>query len=536
MQPLNSDLSGGSVVPPEANDHASDKKSGLYTFLRRGVIFILVCLYFGAFAPLGVDFHHDGVMFIPALRVASGEMVFRDVFCQYGFLSPVLQGFSLWLGGNELLVMKYFSVLFYAGSAVLLDIIWQRFISLRWRNFLMLMYFALMPDSLVTFHPWSSIFALFFSLAAIEFMLSYLSGRKKIRLFCAGMFAGITFLARHPVGVVTLLSILISLFFDIMLSKTETRNWKDFAWKNLIAFAGFLLITGAVAILLILTGAWDDFVLQCVTYVFNFVHGRGGNGSWNYFAASLMPFITDNLFADSIFAILPLFPLYWMFKATRSAIVDRSAKNYWCMLVTLTVFAFGSWHQYYPVPCVRHLFWGGVPFFGFFIMSINSLWHHQGERAKLAKILALLCLLNFAFCASFRVVSGYRRLAGASKRQVSSLPGLRGMKYSKGEAAVISYFRNCLDQLPEDIRKRGVLNYTPNALWSVILPDAGFRHPQFLHMGNALYRDYDEKIIQFIRSNRPAVLSIHPIYLENYWPAGRCEYMGEAYTLWAPSN
>ena len=536
MQPVSSELSCGSTVPPEKNNQVSGKKSGSYTFFRRVIIFILVCLVFGAFAPLGVDFHHDGVMFIPALRVASGGLVFRDVFCQYGFLSPVLQGFSLWLGGHELLVMKYFSVLFYAGSAVLLDIIWQRFLTVRWRDLLLLMYFSLMPDHIVTFHPWSSIFALFFSLAAIEFMLSYLSGKQKIKLFFAGIFAGITFLARHPVGVVTLLAILIALFFDIMLTKPEDRCWKKYTWQNLIGLSGFLLITGAVALLLMLTGAWNDFVLQCVSYVFNFVHGRGANGSWNYFAASLMPFITDNLFADSIFAILPLFPLYWMFKATRSAIADRESGSCWCMLAALAVFAFGSWHQYYPVPCVRHLFWGGVPFFGFFVLSIRSLWKHQGGRAKLAKCLAILCLLNFAFCASFRVTAGFRRLAGASQRQLSNLPGLRGIKYSRGEAAVISYLRSCFEQLPEDIKKRGVLNYTPNALWSIILPDANFRHPQFLYMGKALYQDYDEKIMEFISANRPVVLSTNPIYLENYWPAGHCEYMGEAYTLWAPSN
>ena len=96
--------------------------------------------------------------------------------------------------------------------------------------------------------------------------------------------------------------------------------------------------------------------------------------------------------------------------------------------------------------------------------------------------------------------------------------------------------RSSFDQLPESIKKRGVVNYTKDGLWSIILPDAGFRHPQFINMGKALYPDYDEKIMLFINKHKPVVLSNIPVYLEDYWPIAQCDYMGENYTLWSPSN
>ena len=127
----------------------SRAKQQLFSVLRCLLIFLVSLVWFGAFAPLGLDFHHDGVMFIPALRVASGQTVFRDVFCQYGLLSPLLQGGAVWLGGGELLAMKYLSVLFYAAIAVLLDFLWKPLFSARWRNLILLMFWVLMPDTML---------------------------------------------------------------------------------------------------------------------------------------------------------------------------------------------------------------------------------------------------------------------------------------------------------------------------------------------------------------------------------------------------
>ena len=475
---------------------------------------------------------------IPALRVAEGGMVFRDVFCQYGFLSPVLQGLALRLGGGELLMMKYFSVLFYAGSAVMLDIVWQDILSARWRNLMLLMMFSLMPDLLVTFHPWSSIFALFFSLLALWSEIRYLKCNKWYWLSGAGAAAGLTFLARHPVGVVTLIAVLGTVFVKSGTQKSRLAAVKKFFTDSAVTLGGFLLVIGSVGIVLAACGAWDDFIFQCVSYVFDFVGTRGSGGKegqWRYFAASLCPFVTDNGFFDSVFAVMPILVLPWLYKCARSAMhKDESAAERDLILLCCGIFALGAWHQYYPVPCVRHIFWGGVPFIGFYILTLEQLFKNRGKNKLWCRIGAGVLLLLWAGCALPRLRNGYVRFFESGRRVTLDIPGVRGIKFSRAEASIISTFRRCVEQLPDGIKSRGVLNYTEDGMWSILLPDAGFKHKQFLVMKNGLYKDHDRAVLEFIRQRRPVVLSCCPLELERYSAILSAQYMGNDYCIYVP--
>ncbi|MBE6391433.1 MAG: hypothetical protein E7042_04430 [Lentisphaerae bacterium] len=509
-------------------------KQLFFSVLRALFIFLISLIWFGAFAPLGLDFHHDGVMFIPALRVAAGQTVFRDVFCQYGLLSPLLQGGAVWLGGGELLAMKYLSVLFYAAIGVLLDFLWRPLLSARWRNLILLMFWVLMPDTMVTFHAWSSIFALFFSLLALLFILKFFDGKRWYFAGAAGVAAGLTFLARHPVGVVTLLALLIALFFEIMLDLPGKPRARRLIRNCVWVACGMLVTVVSAGIYLFCTGAWHDFVLQCWKFVLNFVHGRGGRGSWSYFAESLFPFTTDLGLWDSIFGLLPIAAMVWLFIGVRRAAADKSVLKENLMICTLSIFALGAWHQYYPVPCVRHLFWAGVPFFGFWVLSFQKLWFAKECYRAVCRMAALLLVIVFLAAGFIRINAAVNRLIESPRRAVAAVPGIRGMKLTTAENRMISGVRSLFDSLPEHIRKRGVLNCTTDGLWSVLLPESDFSHPQFIWMKETVYPDYDVKLDRYIRQFRPVVLYNKPLYLENYFPAAAWQYMGEIYTFAVP--
>jgi hypothetical protein len=117
---------------------------------------------------------------------------------------------------------------------------------------------------------------------------------------------------------------------------------------------------------------------------------------------------------------------------------------------------------------------------------------------------------------------------------VAAVPGIRGMKLTSAENRMISGVRSLFDSLPEHIRKRGVLNCTTDGLWSVLLPESDFSHPQFIWMKETVYPDYDVKLDRYIRQFRPVVLYNKPLYLENYFPAAAWQYMGEIYTFAVP--
>ena len=521
-------------TPEFSFDRSSVTTSRIFSICRRSVIFILTFAWFGVFAPMGLDFHHDGVVFIPALRVAAGEVVFRDVFCQYGLLSPLLQGFAAWIGGGELLFVKYFSVLFYAGIAVVLDLVWEPLLSARWRNVIFLMFLGLMPDTIVTFHAWSSIFALFFSLLSLWMMLKHLAGKGWWTLFLCGIFAGLTFLSRHPVGVVTVVAMAGALFVEVMLKYPAKERFMKFLKTSSLSVGTALLVIAAAAIYLICNNAWDDFVLQCYTNVSKFVHERSDGSSWGYLSESLFPFITDAVFFDSIFAVLPLTAMAWLLIAVRRAVRNKgeSEKDY--MLCAVSIFALGAWHQYYPVPCVRHLFWGGVPFFGLWVLSVKELWAVDSTRRIWCRIAAVLLIVHAVYCSYFRLFSAWQRLETSVNRRQLDIPGIRGMKLTRAEYAMLTGVLSTIEQLPEDIRRRGVLNYTAEGLWSVILPPTRFSHVQFLWLKDALYPDFEEKHIQYIRMFKPVVLHSKPIYLGRYIPLVSWQYMGVDYTISIP--
>ena len=48
-------------------------------FIRESVVFALTVIFFGYFAFLGFDLHHDGVMLFPAVRVAEGGVDRKSV-------------------------------------------------------------------------------------------------------------------------------------------------------------------------------------------------------------------------------------------------------------------------------------------------------------------------------------------------------------------------------------------------------------------------------------------------------------------------
>ena len=58
----------------------------------------------------------------------------------------------------------------------------------------------------------------------------------------------------------------------------------------------------------------------------------------------------------------------------------------------------------------------------------------------------------------------------------------------------------------------------------------------FLVMGKNIYPDYEKMNMQYIRMFKPVVLHSRPIYLDKYIPILSWQYMGENYTISAPSE
>ena len=113
-----------------------------------------------------VNPHHDGVVLAPAIAVAQGRTPNLDVFSQYGFLIPYIQGTWLKLTSVNLISLRFLTFLQILATAVILSMILKRrtgglvaaLISVSW----MVSYPHLLP-----FLPWPSVTSTLFLISSI---------------------------------------------------------------------------------------------------------------------------------------------------------------------------------------------------------------------------------------------------------------------------------------------------------------------------------------------------------------------------------
>ena len=501
-------------------------RSGI--FLREAVIFIVTAAFFSFWALLGVDFHHDGVMLIPAIRVAQGQVMFRDIFCQYGILTPLLQGAAVALFGGEVLVIRFLTVLFYAGSSVLLDLIWRRFLPRAVSFGVPLMFMLFSACQMVTFHSWNSVYALFFMLLSGYFVLRFLEDGGIGRLFLAGLSAGLTAASRTPCGAVTIFAALLTLAAVNLFSGREKR---EIFRENAIYLGGCVSVAAVFLPYIALSGAWDDFILQNFFYVFDFVSGRGGGGSWQYFCNSMFPFYQEEYwFCHAFFAVMPLGAMVMLYLSLRKGILDGAeAMRREMPLIFVLLLGLGSWHQYYPVPCVRHLFWGGAPLFGAYLLMLCRLAKRRGAGLVAAVLLSAVLLLGL-LPRGIGVAMRWR-IGG---RVSLDVPGIRGLLLNRMEADFAKVALE-MNRLPAAIRERGMLNWSEDSLFSVLVKPAGFRHPQFYRIGHdSPYRDHDAAVMRYITAERPPVFCDHDVFIPGYVPFAEAVFGEKHYRLLVP--
>ena len=480
------------------------------------ILAVFTLIWVGAFSLLGMDLHHDGIMFKAAVDAAEGKWIFKEVFCQYGILSPLLQGGMLRLFGNELAILKLGTVVFYAGIVVLNDLIWRRFLSVPFRALNLVMFFVLAPYLLVPFHIWSSVYALFFMLLAAEFMLLAYEKEKNIFFCLSGICAGLIFGFRWPCGVVTMGAQMCALFLASRLRPAGK--------KAACLVGGVLTVIAAYSLYLTIGNAWKDCFRQIFSFVGKFAWKRGGAGS---LVALFETFLPHAETTDFIFAFIPVVVLGLFLISCRKFFTLQGKTVKMLSLLTLFLFGLASYHQYYPVPCVRHLYWGAVPMMGAYAFAIQKIFCSQNlERYKKGLYITFL-LLPLIWGGFWRMYGGIYRMSEFNLRRSVDLPGLRFIRHGGGEKFICDIAR--------DLRLKNlkVFNYTADGIWSVILPECkGFKHPMFVNWGRDVYADYPEKVMAYIDREHPAVLASTPFFHLSYVKAGEFQYMGVTYSLY----
>ena len=378
------------------------------------------CLFL-PFASLGIDMHHDGIMMKPALDVASGQMLHRDTFTQYGPLTTLMQALLLKIFGSELLVLRVATVAMDSLSLGLMFLCWRRLMCLELCLASAFLWCCLPYFYRIWWHvlPWSSSASLFFQSSCLCLMSHALAVRRAstaIKLISgAGLCASATFLCRQPVG--ALLSVSGAVVPLILQSRFHTsregrlQNGLHFTFGNRFLL-GYVAggVTPALIILAWLASnqALDDWYEQNILWPREFAKSFLSSGNlYNcFFTAAILPvavllaltvsliksvrkqrslclllsalaggswilLATRKPYLISLEILLKLIPL-----TTVGFVYLLAAKRQWHILAWafqrgLLLPVLASWAQYYPVPCIRHMFWGATPIIGLFMFLLS---------------------------------------------------------------------------------------------------------------------------------------------------------------------
>ena len=128
--------------------------------------FVTILAITSYFAHLDPDWHHDGILFKPAVDVAAGLSLFKETFTQYGALTTYLQAGAVAIFGEQLIVLRLQAAVFLSLSGVLLYLIVSRAASTVIALISIGIWLLMSPYMISVFLPWSSIYALFFCLLA----------------------------------------------------------------------------------------------------------------------------------------------------------------------------------------------------------------------------------------------------------------------------------------------------------------------------------------------------------------------------------
>ena len=487
------------------------------------------------FSRIDFDPHHTGLMLKTALDVAGGKILFAETFTQYGALVAWIQALFVRLMGSSVTSILFSTCLFYALSYVLLYRVTRRFLSLPLSLLTTLVTLLMAPFYFWEFNPWSSVYALFFLLLSLLMLLGALESetawKRAVFAPVSGLFVALTFWCRQPAGIVAAVAGV--LFFSV--SAFYLRREKDLCRRQLLHLLLFAVGLGVGFFLLLIpifaTGAWSDFVAQSIKGMFSFAADRAdteANGLLGAIGSLLLHLFiapmqkTDELpVLNAIWTLLPLavitlavLTLCRMHRSTKSGDTEGTLR----LLPTLAyvLFAGCAWHQYYPVACYRHWYWGAFLCIPAVVMLLHELiaylatrekckWLRE-EKHRTAAFLAAIALV-LAPNAVARGVYGAIKTADTAhmvKVENAHYDYLNGL-YLDAEMAL--YYNDLFDtvhSLRTQFPEKNVINLTGNGIYAVFGENF---HPMFNNNEDFFYEDYPEVKDSYIAHARPIVIA-----------------------------
>ncbi len=483
-------------------------------------IFLITFIIFGFFSTIGVDPHHDGLMFKTALDVAKGKMLFRDTFTQYGVLVHIIHALLLNILGEYLIVIKIATVFFYALIFVFLFLVLKRIIPRILTVISIVVWLLLAPFYIMIFLPWPSVYALFFQLLCVWLLMRWLETRLSLYIFLTGITTALVFLCRQPVGFFTFTAMA---FFYLYLFLQREISIFEFRKILLNYAAAYFAIFSIFLIWLLINNALIDWWKQSIIMPFLWaVKQPAGINIGSSSAAVSQPFIgLDNLGIGlvstrgfyveraGLFLYLARAIVYFWFLLPFLSFI-RNRKN--IPIVLFSIICIASGLQIYPVRDIRHIYWSFVLMPGIIALLVYQFtgkffkYNPKVSKKAVLFISASIFILIFLLLTAVYLIRGIDKAKDeyyfADKPLV-----LKGMRLTKKE-------RDFYQRVYQKIEKYFMGNPSGNVLidsGNMIFLTFDNRikniHPIYFNLSySPCYPEYQKIRNEYILSNNPLIL------------------------------
>jgi len=406
--------------------------------LARLITFFACAIWAITFAHLDPDWHHDGILFKPAIDVASGLSLFSETYTQYGAFTTFLQAAAIKIFGAHLVVLRIQAAGFVALSGVLFWVILRKIVP-AFPAVITIFLWLIMAPYLVTHHwPYASIFSLFFMMAGalaliigVEQSASNSSARIRFIYLLSGFCFALCFWTKQPTGIVIAP---ISLYFLIAFLGVGVDK-RSVVVNFLFLVAGFCACNTILLGFLFATDSLDDWWLQSIVGAALFASEAGASMS----ELPMVIGIAKKLFPNPatiwaanhsyVWTILPVLNLIVVFSCIARILRRQGAPPQIHFLMVFALMAVGSWGQYFPVLGVGKVYWSATPMFGTVIAGgYLALKAAKWRNVAIYPLLLVLLGLFIAPDIQYRFATVSNKFPSHS---IVDFPTLEGMRYSK---------------------------------------------------------------------------------------------------------
>jgi hypothetical protein len=506
-------------------------------------IFTLVVIL--PFARLGVDAHHDGIMFAMAVAVRNGYQIQKEVYAQYGPIVPWLQGIELFIFGNNILVIKMFSAISIAFASGCFAYFFAKKFSLKVAFLATLIWLACFPgfDASMMMFAWSSDYLLLiFGIIVVLSTCLYSPNATRnmiIRLaigFCFGTSIFIRINSGIPVAIAFVVLVLILMKFhqakfyligfvaslilylgyfaaigSFHIWYEQTIEWPRKIYIGILGDGGFdglkgnsvvngLPAIGVTLVLFLLVKNLDPIksltgVRRILYYISIIVSPLllnwllGGNGKFGPLEPKLF-----------LWAVVPAAVIFIPI-ATHELLRSQSDSILQENIIFISI-AFCGLIQVYPVVDRRHLWWAALPMLGYLLNKLFLVCTRKSGILFIAIIGTLLVP---------QTVSLARASLNADRVAINSVPSLKGSLVDRDFFIAFDLQLQAVHDYQKTHGAKPVLNLCMDGYFATVGERFELADPYYVLWSLPKQRWTEEKRKEFVTKTKPLMWLCPPV-------------------------